>query len=56
MTWVKENLGDITLINHSTSMVVEIVVRDEHGEQRLWLDSYQLKQLYETLEKIKELL
>jgi hypothetical protein len=51
-----EDIYDITLINHSTSMTSEIIVKDGDGEQILWLYNYQLKQLSEALEKIKELL
>ena len=54
MTWVKETVGDITLINHSTSMIVEIIVHDYDGISTLWLENYQLKQLLEAIEKTKE--
>lgn len=52
--WTKIEVGNVTLIHHSTSSVVEVVVKDDDFEKppkQLWLDYYDFEALKEAMYK-----
>ena len=54
--WKEVNYDDITIINHSTSNVVEIKhFNDQSGEESLYLDIKQLESIAKCIDNIRYL-
>jgi hypothetical protein len=60
--WKEIEIGDVKLIHHSTSSIVQIIVKDREEYQpgcfreetnELWVDYSQLQDLIEAINKIR---
>lgn len=47
-SWIKEKEGNVTLVHHSTSSQIEIIVEYKGDTNTFWLDYYE----YGSLEKL----
>lgn len=46
MNWTVREAGNVKLIHHSTSSLIELTVKDEEGEEKsVWLDYYDFSNL-----------
>lgn len=56
--WTKIEEGNVTIINHSTSSVIEVVINgDDFGalSKQLWLDYYDFDALKKAIQKTDQL-
>ncbi len=52
--WIKEKEGNVTLVHHSTSSTIELIVEYEGEENRFWLDYYEYENLKKLILKIEQ--
>ncbi len=60
--WQEIEIGNVKMVHHSTSSIVQIIVKDKEEYQpgcfreetnELWIDYSQLQDLIETINKIR---
>lgn len=51
--WIKEQDGNVIMVHHSTSSVVELIVLDEDNKAKsLYMDYYDFESLVKVIQKI----